>query len=72
MAAKGEAEQDRSMIGDVGGLVGHTLEGTITQRPDWPELAWDAVLVGATLVEVVTPPVAVAGAVLNRLIHAAR
>jgi hypothetical protein len=73
-AEPGEDVVDRgqSRIGDVGGHVGHTLEATVTQRPGWQELAWDAVLVGATLVEAVSPPVAVAGIALNRLIHTAR
>ena len=59
-------------IGDVGGHVGRTLEATVTQPPRWQELAWDAVLVGAAVVEAVSPPIAIAGVALNRLIHSAR
>lgn len=70
--AKTQNARDRSVIGDVGGHVGHTLEASVTQPPGWQELAWNGVLVGAALVEAVSPPVAIAGAVLNRLIHAAR
>jgi hypothetical protein len=72
MAARSEAARAGSAIADVGGHVGHTLEATVTQPPGWQELAWDAVLVGGALVEAVSPPAAVAGAVVNRLIHAAR
>ena len=64
--------QQRSMIGDVGGQVGHTLEGVVTRTPNRGELAWDGVLAAAAIFEVVNPPAAVAGAVVNRLIHAAR
>ena len=64
--------QEHSAIEDVGGHVGRTLEATLSQRPGWPEVAWDAVLVGAALMEAVSPPAAIAGAVLNRLLHAAR
>lgn len=66
MATKND--RARSAVGDVG----RTLEATVTQPPSWRELAWDGVLVGAVVVEAVSPPVAIAGAALNRLIHAAR
>lgn len=72
MAANSGGAEERSVINDVGGRVGQTLEATVTRPPGWQELAWDAVLVGATVVEAVSPPVAIAGAALNRLIHAAR
>ena len=64
--------QERSAIEDVGGHVGRTIEATFMRRPSWQELAWDAVLAGAALMETVSPPAAVAGAAVNRLIHAAR
>jgi hypothetical protein len=81
--ATGTRKQARSLAEDVGGQVGQTveevgrhagrtLEASLTQRPSWPELAWDAMLVGATLAEAVSPPAAIAGAALNRLIHTAR
>jgi hypothetical protein len=64
--------QDRSAIGDVGGQVGHTLEGLVIRTPGRGELAWDAVLAAAAIFEAVSPPAAVAGVVVNRLIHAGR
>jgi hypothetical protein len=70
--AANTADEQGSRMGDVGGRVGHTLEATVTNRPDWRELAWDAFLVGATAVEAVSPQVALAGVALTRLIHAAR
>jgi hypothetical protein len=72
MATRNETARGRSVINDVGGRVGHTLEATVTDPPGWRELTWDAVLIGAALVEAVSPPAAIAGAALNRLIHAAR
>ena len=68
----GSPHQRRSMIGDVGGPVGHTLEGVVIGTPDRSELAWDAVLAAAAMFEAVSPAAAVAGIVVNRLIHAAR
>lgn len=81
--ATGTVDRARSAIEDVGGQVGRTvedagghvgrtLEASLTERPTWPELAWDAMLVAATLAEALSPPAAIAGAALNRLIHAAR
>ena len=72
MAAKSEAARAGSAIADVGGHVGRTLEAAVTRPPGWQELAWDAVLVGAAVVEAVSPPAAIASAAVNRLIHVAR
>jgi hypothetical protein len=65
-------DEARAVVSEVGGRVGRTLEASVTEPPSRPELIWDAVLVGATLVEAVSPPAAIAGVALNRLIHAAR
>jgi hypothetical protein len=56
MATRNETARGRSVINDVGGRVGHTLEATVTDPPGWRELTWDAVLIGAALVEAVSPP----------------
>ena len=72
MATKGKARDGRSGIAEVGARVGQTLETSVTQPPGWQEIAWDAALLGATVVEAVSPPVAIAGMALNRVIHAVR
>jgi hypothetical protein len=72
MAAQSDAARAGSAIADVGGHVGRTVEAAVTQTPGWQELPWDGVLLGATLVEGVSPPAAIASAAVNRLIHAAR
>jgi hypothetical protein len=70
MTANRETERAGEANADVGGHVGRVLEAAVTQPPGWQELAWDAVLVGAALVRA-DPPAAIAGAAVNRLIHAA-
>ena len=67
--ATGGVDRARSAIEDVGGQAGQTvedagghvvrtLEASLTERPSRPELAWDAMLVGATLAEALSPPAA--------------
>jgi hypothetical protein len=72
MAAKAESAGERSADGDVGAQVGRTLEAAVTRPPGRQELTWNAVLAGAALVGLVSPPAAIVGVGVNRLIHAAR
>ena len=72
MTAEAERANEGSAGGDVGAQVGRTLEAAVTRPPDRQELTWHAVLAGAALVGIVSPPAAIVGAGVNRLIHAAR
>jgi len=57
---------------EIPGHIGGTIEGMVTEPPSRQEVWMDAALVAAGIAELVSPPVAIAGIALNRLVRAAR
>jgi len=65
-------KQPQGMLGGATGHVGHTMQATVTERPGRAEVAFDAALIAGGIMELVSPPVAIAGIALNRLVHVAK
>jgi hypothetical protein len=66
------AKQPRGVLGEASEHVGHTVQATVTEPPGRVEMALDAALLAAAVAEFVSPPVAIAGMALNRLVHVAK
>ena len=66
------AKQPRGALGGASEHVGHTVQATVTEPPSRAEMALDAALVAAAVAEYVSPPVAIVGMALNRLVHVAK
>jgi hypothetical protein len=65
-------ERPRGMLGGASEHVGHTVQATVTEPPTRAEVALDAALLAAAVAEIVSPPLAIAGMALNRLVHVAK
>ena len=52
--------------------VTRTVEATVTEPPGRQELIWDAALLAAGALEAISPPVALVGIAVNRLVHVAK
>jgi len=72
MAAASQSKKQRNGLKDVPRRVGRTVEATVTEPPSRSETALDVALIGAAVLEVVSPPLALAGIALNRIAHVAR
>jgi hypothetical protein len=72
MSTAGRTKEQRNGLKDVPRHVGETIEASVTAPPSRAETALDVALIGAALLEVVSPPVAAAGIALNRIAHVAR
>ena len=72
MATGSQSKTRRNGLMDVPARVGQTVEATVTEPPSRAETALDVALVGAAVLEVVSPPVALVGIALNRIAHVAR
>jgi hypothetical protein len=65
-------QQANGVLKEASGHVTQTIEATVTERPSRPELIWDLALLGAGALEAISPPAALAGIAVNRLLHAAK
>ena len=72
MATAKQRKQQQNGLRDVPRHVGQTVEASITEPPSRAETVLDVALVGAAVLEVVSPPVALAGIALNRIAHVGR
>lgn len=52
--------------------VTQTAEATVTEPPGRQELIWDAALLAAGALEAISPPAALVGIAVNRLVHVAK
>jgi hypothetical protein len=66
------SQRQRGVIDEASERVGQTMQASVTEPPGKPELALDAAMLAATVVGAVSPPVALAGMALNRLVHVAK
>jgi hypothetical protein len=72
MATARQSKEQQDGLKAVPRHVGQTVEATVTKPPSRAETVLDVALIGAAVLEVVSPPVAIAGIALNRIAHAAR
>jgi hypothetical protein len=52
--------------------VTRTVEATVTEPPSRQEVIWDAALLAAAALEAVSPPAALVGIAVNRVVHVAK
>ena len=60
------------MLKEASGHVARTAEATVTEKPSRQEVIWDLALLGAGALEAISPPAALAGIAVNRLLHVAK
>ena len=72
MATGRQSKEQGNGLKDVPSHVGQTIEASVTEPPKRAEWMLDVALVGAVALEVVSPPVAIAGLALNRIAHVAK
>jgi len=65
-------KQGNGLLKDAPGHVVKTLDATVTEKPSRPEMAFDLALLAAGALEAISPPAAVAGIIVNRLVHVAK
>ena len=52
--------------------VTQTIEATVTEPPCRQEMIWDVALLAAGALEAISPPAALVGIAVNRLVHVAK
>jgi|GEM_PF-4267770 len=72
MATASRTNKQQTGLKDLPRQIGQTVEASMTKPPSRTETALDVALIGATLLEVVNPPIALAGIALNRIAHVLR
>jgi hypothetical protein len=65
-------QQADGVLKEASDHVTHTIEASVTEKPSRQELIWDLALLGAGALEAISPPAALAGIAVNRLLHVAR
>jgi len=65
-------QQANGMLKEASGHVTHTAEATITEKPSRQEVIFDAALIAAGALEAISPPAALVGIAVNRLVHVAK
>jgi hypothetical protein len=71
-AVRHSHKQENGLLKDAPRHITKTLDATVTEKPSRPEMAFDLLLVTAAALEAISPPAAIAGMVLNRVVHAAK
>jgi hypothetical protein len=71
-ASSQRKQQGNGMLKEASGHVARTAEATVTEKPSRQEVIWDLALLGAGALEAISPPAALAGIAVNRLLHAAK
>ena len=64
--------QGDGVLKEASGHVAHTIEATVTEKPSRQEMILDLALLAAGALEAISPPAAVAGIAVNRLVHVAK
>lgn len=65
-------QQTNGVLKDAAGHVGQTVEATVTEKPSRQELILDLTFLAAGALEAISPPAAVAGIAVNRLVRVAK
>jgi hypothetical protein len=61
IATSKSKQQGNGVLKEASGHVAHTLEATVTEKPSRQEVILDLALVATGLLEVISPPAALAG-----------
>ena len=65
-------QQADGVLKEASDHVTHTIEASVTEKPSRQELIWDLALLGAGALGAISPPAAIAGIAVNRLLHVAK
>jgi hypothetical protein len=71
-AASSQRKQADGALKDASGHVTRTVEATVTEKPSRQEVIWDAALLGGGALGAISPPAALVGIAVNRLLHVAK
>lgn len=71
-ASSQRKQQANGALKDASSHVARTVEATVTEKPSRQEVIWDAALLGAGVLEAISPPAALVGIAVNRLLHVAK
>jgi hypothetical protein len=65
-------KRGNGVLREAPGRIVKTLDATVTEKPSRSEVVFDVALLAAGTLEAISPPAALAGVVVNRLIHVAK
>jgi predicted Zn-dependent protease len=65
-------KQTNGVLKDAAGHVTQTAEATVTEKPSRGEVILDVALLAAGALEAISPPAAVVGIAVNRLVRVAK
>jgi hypothetical protein len=65
-------KQPNGVLKEASDRVTHTVEAAVTEKPGRQEVILDVALLAAGALEAISPPVALAGIAVNRLLHVAK
>lgn len=65
-------QQGNRVLKEASGHATYTAEATLTEMPSRQEVIWDVALLGAGALEAISPPAALLGIAVNRLLHVAK
>jgi len=71
-ASSQRKQQGNGMLKEASGHVARTAEATVTEKPSRQEVIVDVALLAAGALEAISPPAAIVGIALNRLVHVAK
>lgn len=69
---KRSAQPGNGALKQASDRITHTIEASVTEKPIRQEVILDVAIVAAGVLEVISPPAAIAGIALNRLVHVAK
>lgn len=70
--ASSQRKQGNGVLKEAPGRVTRAVEATVTEKPSRQEVIWDVALLGASTLEAISPPAALVGIAVNRLLHVAK
>ena len=71
-ATRQRKQEANGVLKEASDHVTHTIEATVTEKPSRQEVIWDVALLGAGMLEAISPPAALVGIAVNRLLHVAK
>jgi hypothetical protein len=71
-SASQRKQQTNGVLKDAAGHVAQTVEATVTAKPTRGEVVLDVALIAAGVLEAISPPAAVVGIAVNRLVRVAK
>ena len=71
-ATRQSKQQANGRLKEASDQVTHAIEASVTERPGRQEMVFDVALLAAGALEVISPPAALVGVLVNRLVHVTR